>query len=261
MLDSYTPDDLMSAHQKTSSSDLQRFVPRYHEIEQVLRARIATLKPDDPLPSDAQLCEEFGVSRMTARNAVARLAQEGIVYRVPGRGTFVGEPPVHRQADNLLSFSDEMRRKGRVPTSQLLEREVRPATAEERRRLRLADDADVLAIVRLRLADDVPVALERATLSADIAEGLLAADLEGGSLHRTLLDLGRVPAGGTASLSAEAADAKEAKLLRIRKGEPLLVERRLIVDRESTPLELTESRYAAERYGLDVNFDVELVRD
>src|ERR1700754_4565673 len=95
--------------------DVRRFVPRYFEIEQALRARIAELAPDDPLPSDAQLCAEFGVSRMTARNAVARLAQEGIVSRVPGRGTFVAEPPVHRQAGNLLSFSAEMRRQGREP--------------------------------------------------------------------------------------------------------------------------------------------------
>ena len=62
------------------------------------------------------LCEEFGVSRMTARNAVQRLVQEGIVYRVPGRGTFVAEPPVHRQAGNLFSFTEEMRRRGREPS-------------------------------------------------------------------------------------------------------------------------------------------------
>lgn len=55
--------------------DLRRFVPRYHEIEQALRAQIATLQPEDPLPSDSQLCTQFGVSRMTARNAVARLTQ------------------------------------------------------------------------------------------------------------------------------------------------------------------------------------------
>jgi GntR family transcriptional regulator len=239
-------------------SPVDRFVPRYFEIEQALRARIAELAPDDLLPSDAQLCAEFGVSRMTARNAVARLAQEGIVYRVPGRGTFVAEPPIHRQASSLLSFSAEMRRQGRVPTSRLVERTVRAAEPGERGRLRLERRGKVLAMRRLRLADEQPVAVEIAVFSAELAEGLLAADLEHGSLHRTLLALGRVPTAGTASLCAEPATRDDAKLLGLRTGEPLLVERRLIHDDRGAPLELTESRYVGTRYGLDVDFDVEL---
>ena len=98
------------------------FVPRYYEIEQALRARIAVLDPGDVLPSDSALCEEFGVSRMTARQAVQVLTQEGLVERIRGRGTFVAEPSTHRQAGNLLSFTTEMRRQKRVPSSRLLER-------------------------------------------------------------------------------------------------------------------------------------------
>jgi GntR family transcriptional regulator len=239
-------------------SPLERFVPRYFEIEQSLRARIAELAPDDPLPSDAQLCAEFGVSRMTARNAVARLAQEGIVYRVPGRGTFVAEPPVHRQAGSLLSFSAEMRRQGKVPSSRLVEGIVRDAEPGERGRLRLARDEKVVAISRVRLADGQPVAAETAVFSAELAEGLMAADLEHGSLHQALLALGRVPTAGTASLRAEPATKDDAKLLGMRTGQALLVERRLIFDQTGAPLELTESRYAGDRYRLDVTFDVEL---
>ena len=106
------------------------FTPRYVTIEQSLRARVAALDPHAPLPSDAQLCEEFGVSRMTARNAVQRLVQDGLVYRVPGRGTFVAPGDAHRTATHILSFSDEMRRRGREPSSRLVESSVRPATDE-----------------------------------------------------------------------------------------------------------------------------------
>jgi GntR family transcriptional regulator len=229
-----------------------RFVPRYYEIEQALRTRIAELKPDSPLPSDAMLCEEFGVSRMTARNAVQRLVQEGIVYRVPGRGTFVAEPPVHRQAGNLLSFTEEMRRRGRVPSSRLLARDVREPGPAEASRLQLAPGDTVIALRRLRVADDEPVAIEEAVFpaSAGLVELLQAADLEHTSLHDTLVHGGHIPTMGRARLGAEPADPDDAALL----GVP----ERVIHDQDGVPLELCESRYAGDRYGLDVQFDVEL---
>jgi GntR family transcriptional regulator len=235
-----------------------RFVPRYYEIEQALRARIAELRPDDPLPSDAMLCEEFGVSRMTARNAVQRLVQEGVVYRVPGRGTFVAEPPVHRQAGNLLSFTEEMRRRGRVPSSRLVGRDVREPGPAEASRLQLKPGAEVIAVRRLRLADAEPMALEEAVFPATLAPLLLGADLEHRSLHDTLVDGGHVPTQGSARLGAEAATPEDAELLGVAVGAPLLVEKRVICDQDGRPLELCESRYAGDRYGLDVQFDVEL---
>jgi GntR family transcriptional regulator len=235
-----------------------RFVPRYYEIEQALRARIAELRPDDPLPSDAMLCEEFGVSRMTARNAVQRLTQEGLVYRVPGRGTFVAEPPVHRQAGNLLSFTEEMRRRGRRPSSRLLSREVREPRPAEASRLQLDPGEQVIAVRRLRVADDEPMAIEEAVFPATIAPLIQRADLEHRSLHDALVEGGHVPTMGRARLGAEAAGPDDAELLDVALGSPLLVEKRVIHDQDGNPLELCESRYAGDRYGLDVQFDVEL---
>jgi GntR family transcriptional regulator len=234
---------------------MTNFVPRYYEIEQALRARIAKLEPHAPLPSDAQLCAEFGVSRMTARGAVQRLVHEGLVYRVPGRGTFVAEGGTHRSAAHVLSFSDEMRRRGRVPSSQVLEKRMRAATEEERERL----NADAVVVLRrVRVADDEPIALETAIFPAPRVAPLLESDLEHTSLFETLARGGIVPTGGRAALAAEPATAEDARLLGIRKGEPLLVERRLIRDQDGAPVEWTESRYVGTRYGLDVDFDVEL---
>ena len=233
------------------------FVPRYYEIEQVLRARIVDLEADAPLPSDAQLCKEFGVSRMTARNAVQRLVQDGLVYRLPGRGTFVADYGTHRHAGSLTNFSDEMRRKGRSPSSRLLTRGIRQATAASAARLHLELDANVVIVSRLRLADEEPVAIEHAVLRIDAAPALLGADLQAGSLHATLVGAGLVPTSGRATISAEPASKEEAKLLDVPKGWPLLVERRVILDQDEMPLETTETRYAAGRYALDVEFVVE----
>ena len=124
---------------------LARFVPHWRQIELSLRERIAALAPGDPLPSDAELCAEFGVSRMTARNAMQKLADEGLVMRVPGRGSFVAEPPTHRRADRLMTFSREMERRGRRPTSRVLDREIRPATLQEATALGVAQGEPVVA--------------------------------------------------------------------------------------------------------------------
>jgi GntR family transcriptional regulator len=151
-----------------------------------------------------------------------------------------------------------MRRRGRTPSSRLLTREVREPRPAEASRLQLEPGEEVVAIRRLRVADDEPVAIEEAVFPAILATLLQRADLEHRSLHDTLVEGGHVPTMGRARLGAEAAGSDDAVLLEVAPGSPLLVEKRVIHDQDGNPLELCESRYAAERYGLDVQFDVEL---
>lgn len=233
------------------------YTPRYREIEQAIRLRLAKMAPGDALPSDADLCQEFGVSRMTARNAVHRLAQEGLVVRVPGRGSFVGESPTHRRANSLLSFSNEMRRRGRTPSSQLLTRALRSPTKEEAARLQLKDGEKVVLVKRIRLADGEPIAVESARLHGRTAAAVLKANLEKESLHTVLMRAGFLPTRGRATLWAEPAGVEDSRWLQMRRGDPMLVERRIILDQRGRPLEYTESRYPADRYALDVDFVVE----
>jgi len=233
------------------------YVPHHRRIEQVLRERITALRPGDRLPSDAELVAEFGVSRMTARNAMQRLAEEGLVARHPGRGTFVAEPAAHRRTDRLMTFSREMARRGRIPTSRLLARAIRPSTRSEASALALAPGEPVVEVRRIRLADHEPIALETAILVASCAPSVLTADLEHGSLHAAITAGGQALRSGTGTVGAGAATAEDARLLDIRRGDPLLIERRVIVDGTGRRIEATESRYPADRYALDVSFEVE----
>ncbi|MFC7529678.1 GntR family transcriptional regulator [Actinoplanes sp. GCM10030250] len=230
------------------------FAPRYFRIEQALRARIAQSQPHDPLPSEPELAREHGVSRMTARAAVTQLVNDGLAYRAPGRGTFVAAPTGPRRADHLVRLSAEIRKQGRRPSSRVVSAELRPATAAEAARLRLRKP-EVITISRVRLADDEPIALERAVYPGTLS-ALLDADLTG-SVHEALVVLGRTPVRGSATLTAQSASEEDARELDVPVGSALLVEERLILDLEQRPVELSESRYAGSRYRLDVAFGVE----
>ena len=233
------------------------FTPRYIEIEQRLRTRIARMRPDDPLPSDAALCEEFGVSRMTARNAMQRLVDDGLVVRLQGRGSFVAHRPVDRQLSNLRGFSEEMRTRGMRPSSVLLSAELSAATPDEALQLGVPAGAEVVVVERVRLADLVPMARERAVLAPSCAK-VLQADLASSSLHAAMVAIGVVPHHGHSSVTAQSANAADRRHLNVAPRTALLIERRLIADEHSVPVEWTESRYVPERYLLTNEFTVEL---
>jgi GntR family transcriptional regulator len=234
-----------------SRAEREPALPRYLTIEHALRAEIARLQPNDPLPTEAELCRRFGVSRMTAREGIRRLVDQGLLYRVRGRGSFVARAPVHRQPGRLLSFSEEMRARGLRPSSRVLEVAQQLAEPDQARSLGLAEGARVIVIRRERLADGAPMAVERTLLIPDCA-AVLGADLEQGSLHAALEELGRVPALARGTVTPQAATAEDAAAFDVPPGTPLLVETRVVYDGDYTPIELTETRYSPTRFILDV---------
>ena len=139
----------------------------------------------------------------------------------------------------------------------MLTRVIRPSSAAEAASLGIPVRQPVVHLRRLRLADGEPIALESTVLIGPTADAVMTADLAGGSLHETLGQAGFVLRRGTGTISAAAATAEDARLLALRTGDPLLVERRVISDERGRRIEATESRYPADRYGLDVQFDVE----
>lgn len=224
---------------------------RYREIEQYLRDLIGAAGPGDALPTEAELCARFGVSRMTVRQALQELTNAGLVDRRRGKGTFVAGRPMHRRAGVFLSFSEEMAWRGKAATSRLVAAGVAPARPEEVAELLLAPGADVVRVERVRLADGVPIAFEDAAVLPEYA-GALDADLAGGSLHAALEALGVVATSASGTVTARLARRSEVAMLELPARAALLVELRLLFDQGGRPFERTETRYVADRYVIDV---------
>jgi GntR family transcriptional regulator len=220
---------------------------RYVEIADHLRDLVDRAVPGERLPSESELCDEFGVSRMTARHAVQQVEAEGLIERRRGAGTFVRSRPVPRDLGSPLSFSENMRARGMEPTSQTLEWGRVVPTSDERSALGLEDDEGAFVLERLRAADEVPMALERAVMSEQLASSI-AASISGGSLHDMFRGAGRPPVLAIAEVTARHATKRQRDLLALPSTGIVIVERRTIFDDAQLPLERTVTWYAAERY-------------
>lgn len=221
--------------------------PRYEEIADYLRTLVAAAEPGDRLPSDSELCERFGVSRMTARQAVQTLSNEHLLYRRRGKGTFVSAHPVPRVLGSPISFSASTLRRGMTPSSRVLHAGQIDAAAGDIVGLGLDDDVEVVLVERLRLADGVPMAIERAVITPSCGF-VLDHDLEKESLHDILDAHGRHPMAALARITSRKGTARERRLLELSTDGVVLEEQRIITDQDDVPLERTRTVYAAERY-------------
>lgn len=194
--------------------------PLYLQLARQLAADICagSYRVDQALPSERVLCESLGVSRITARKAIDMLVEQGLVVRRHGSGNFIA-PRIEQATSKLASFSEELRQRGYVPTSQWIAREIGAATAAEREALGLPRGAKVARLLRLRLADGVPMAYEHSALPLAVLPR--PQELEG-SLYVHLARSGATPVRAVQHLRAINASADMAAHLQVPEGAALL---------------------------------------
>lgn len=220
---------------------------RYEQIADYLRTLIAEGQPGDRLPSEAELCTRFGVSRMTARQAVQVVANEDLIDRRRGAGTFIRSRPVPRDLGSPLSFTGSMRARGMTTASQTLTWDEVELGPDETSALGLDDDRKGYVLERLRLADGTPMAIERVVMPRELALAL-GDGFQEGSLHDAFRAIGRYPAEAHAEVQARRATKRERDLLGLPQTGIVLSEQRTIFDQDGVALERTETLYAASRY-------------
>ena len=235
-------------------------VPLHVQLKKALKDQIlsGSWKTGDLVPAEPELCRDFGVSRTTVRQALAELTHEGLVVRERGRGTFVAPAKLtERAVERLSGFFEDMVALGYPPVSRVLKQEVVPAAEQVAARLNLRPGTRVVEIERLRLVQGEPVLLTTTYLPHKLCPGLESADLTRRSLYEYLESVcGLTLARGRRTIEAVAADARQAKLLHIRKGAPLVFLESVSYLADGRPIEF----YLALHRGDRSRFEVELVR-
>jgi GntR family transcriptional regulator len=229
-------------------------VPLYQQLVQALAARIDSreFEPGDRIPSEREIAEQMRVSRTTARLAVEELVASGRVYREQGRGTYVAEPAM-RGLLGFASFSEDMQARGRVPRSTILKQEVLAADKHLAEILHIEPGDAVLHLLRLRLADDEPVAVQSANLPLSLVPGLETLDLTDQSLFTILRKQYYIyPAWTEAEMGARKATDEQAHLLKLEPESPVLVVRGLTYSDSFEIVESVETVYRGQGLALYV---------
>lgn len=223
----------------------------YRQLKEVIREQIASgeLQPGDRLPSERELSEQYGISRMTVREALSELVREGVVQRRQGKGTFVATPKLVEGLDILRGFTEEIRRRGMRPGTRILAMDQIPAHALVGRHLGLPVGHPVIRIERLRLANEVPTALETVHLDAVQFAGITRLLSPETSLYELLHERYRITLShADQELEATTADRYLADLLEVNEGAPLLLIERTSFTPGGQPIEYVRSYYRGDRY-------------
>jgi GntR family transcriptional regulator len=225
-------------------------VPLHHQVYLDLRAALdaGEWRPGDLLPPERQLAARYGCSLITVRRALSELSREARVERRRGRGTTVLRPRIERDFGGTMSFSEEMQDRGLDPRTQLLA--ARPESAGERvaEALGIAAGSPTLYLERLRVADDEPLLLEQVHLPAERFPGLLASDLEHGSLYDLLtLRYGTRVVRAREALEPVLLRAREARLLGQPPRTPALLIEGIAFSSDGQPVEFARSYVRGDR--------------
>ena len=208
-----------------------------------------TLRPGDRLGTERELAARLSVSRTTLRQVLAVLAEGGVVRRVPGRagGTFVAHAKVDRDLSVIVGLPEYLRRQGFVAGTQVLSATMSGADDIAAHNLAVPTGSLLIDIARIRLADGIPISLERVQLPAELFPGLLELPL-GGSIY-DLLDshYGIKPDEVVEHLEVAEASSDEAALLAVNVGAPLLAITRISATSAGVPFEFSHDLFRADR--------------
>lgn len=232
-------------------------IPLYVQIRESLRKEIQehTLTPGSKLSSEEELAAKYNVSRMTVRQGIMDLIDEGLLYRRHGLGTFVAQPQVERDHTGLTNFFESSRQEGIEASMNVLIADILPARLKVARALNLKEGELAIRIKTLRFSDGIPVTVHDAHVPYRLFSKLLQEDLEAHPLWDYMEHYGYKVKKAVQRLEAREADEELAALLQIEEGAPILYKERTVYSDDGTPVEFTYCYNRGDRYSLTVTLN------
>jgi GntR family transcriptional regulator len=239
-------------------------IPFYHQVYLDLRAMIddGRWPVDHRVAPERELAREYGVSLITVRRALDELAREGRLERTRGRGTFVIATRIDRDLDDPLSFTEEMQTRGLDPRTRLISSRPQKATERVATALGIEPGSPTFFVERLRLAGGEPMLLEQVHLPGERLPGLLASDLESGSLYKLLEDrYGIYVVRARETFEPVLLQAREAELLKGKPRTPALVIEGVAFAADGSAVEFSRTFVRGDKTRYYVERNVRVVRE
>lgn len=204
-------------------------IPIYYQLMDIIIDQIASgeLAAYDQLPSERELCVLYDVSRATVRQTIQELSKAGYIFKKHGKGTFVSPEKLNQDLLKFYSFTEEMKKLGRTPTSKVIDFQVVSADEDIAEKLRVKKDSKVYKFIRLRLADNEPMMLETTYLPFYRFDGLSRKELEANAMYDIFTKkYNAIFTKAEESFQPVSTKASEARYLNISKGMPsMMIER------------------------------------
>jgi len=228
-------------------------LPLHHQLYDLLRGMIRSgdWKEGQMIPTEPELINQYGVSRIVIRQVLNRLVNEGLIFRQQGRGSFVAERRLEEGLSRIISFTEDMRQRGLTPKTRVLFNGLVPAPEDIAEHLGIQAGDELARLERLRLANDEPMSIEEAYLVHRYFPGVLNEDYALIPLRQSLQQkYGVQITRARQIIRAVQATAEQARLLTAQGKSPLLLIERISFSEQDQPVEFLRIYYRGDRYSL-----------
>lgn len=232
--------------------------PLYVQLSDLLREKIerGDWKPDQKIPSENELNQTYGISRMTARQVLARLVDEGLLFRVQGKGTFVAHRKISTRLPSYMGIREQLEQKGYATRTELLSQGLIEAEARVARELNVTEGSAVYMVKRLRLVEDSPISLHESYVPQELAPGMIDHDLVQRQLCAVLeTEYGLRMIHVHETLESTIPSRQELKALRARPNTPLLLLEQRISSESRMPFEFSRIFFRGDKVRLEFHYD------